>query len=296
VHALLSAQTRQFGELLAVVKEQASQPSTAAVLAEQIKQKDLLDHQQWRRERASCKMTAALLFKTRDEAKIDADAQLIVSLCQSDDPAFTPEQVMALSAGCFSSLNREHYATLVLRVRDPAERVKLHNWLVAESYGEDWVASYGHQVALLTWPLFPNHSKFQALNAFLLASVGTGAVGGGSSRRDPAARYFRSVPGMAVGGAVLLPCVPGPDGQGYVVDVQPIADAFVARDTAVQPLVSRVAALERSLSRVQSAPAVFAPQVAAIVPPAKPTPKKPKKPKGGAAGGDPDEPDFQPVQ
>jgi hypothetical protein len=140
------------------------------------------------------------------------------------------------------------YASIVLSVADLQDRVRHHNWYVAQSLGEQWVSQHGAAVDKLTEPLFPPVPAFAALNAKLLTEAGQSTVSGGAARYlEPSAAPKPGKKPAASGGAYPLQVVP--DGQGgHVVDLQVVSDAYSRLQAQVAELTKSNAEMRAQLA------------------------------------------------
>jgi hypothetical protein len=151
-------------------------------------------------------------------------------LARAKAKLLTRDDVMGLTFWLHGSeAMRAVYCSIVLANADQAERIRHHNWFVAQAMGEEWLSQHGKAVARLQEPLFPPVQGYEQLNAQLLNdALGSGTVTGAGffmERKGAAPKAAPKKDGPVTGGAIPLPVVP--DGQGgHAVDAQVIADAL----------------------------------------------------------------------
>jgi hypothetical protein len=170
-------------------------------------------------------------------------------LARAKNALITREDVMLLTFSLFGTgPTRDVYASIVLSVADLQDRVRHHNWYVAQSLGEQWVSQHGAAVDKLTEPLFPPVPAFAALNAKLLTEAGQSTVSGGAARYlEPSAAPKPGKKPAASGGAYPLQVVP--DGQGgHVVDLQVVSDAYSRLQAQVAELTKSNAEMRAQLA------------------------------------------------
>jgi hypothetical protein len=163
-----------------------------------------------------------------------------------------------------SEATRAVYCSIVLAIADQAERIRHHNWFVAQAMGEEWLSQHGKAVARLQEPLFPPVHGYEQLNAQLLNDASlSGTVTGGSyflERKGAAPKAAPKKDGPVTGGATaqgghpMVPVHADPHGVPYV-DLQNVSDAFSQRDALQQhttaqfdTVLKRLAVVEKELA------------------------------------------------
>jgi hypothetical protein len=168
----------------------ADKDAVSAALVAHFVDADALKLDPWRAERKKAKRFAeqALSLSYESDALESAKAGQLTA----DEVITLTYTLYATEEKTMKILNR-----LLLEKRG-MERIRIHNWYVAEALGEDWLTSNGEAVAKLAFPLFPPRPEYSTLNKRLLLSVSSDVVGGGqspSAANGPASMYAQPVPG-----------------------------------------------------------------------------------------------------
>jgi len=119
----------------------------------------------------------------------------------------------------FGSEDDLRFFSALLCREQACDRVRAHNFFVAEQLGPDFLAQYGPQLLELEFPLFPSDDRFSAVNQRLLREVRE-VSGGATPHKTPS--VYRG-DGILVGGSVL-PVIQSE--AGPVVDVSVVEAAF----------------------------------------------------------------------
>jgi len=125
-----------------------------------------------------------------------------------------------------------------------ADRIRIHNFVVASAREESFLRMHGEALQGLAFPLFPAARVFAALNEKLLVEVvpcGGRApkAAGGTAKQRPSVYAART----DVDGGGALPVVPADNGS-WVVDTTPIENAFGEIFSTLNALGEEVRALK----------------------------------------------------
>lgn len=252
---------------LATALMSCQRPNDSAALAAHFARETAFKYEPWRATREKyarfIDSTTTSQAPERRQAIIDMAKQHLLS---ADD-------VMYVTYSMFGDDRARAVFAATVMQKTGIERIRTHNWFVAQGYGEQWTTDNGEAIERLTLPLFPALPEFRSLNAELLRA---GVSGGGSDERGRrlfAAReeLYRdptvttpAVPasGTTQGGAPFIPV--GQDQQGQLVaDCDSVARAFETHAALMTDIQRRVEAVERrgqwsrrgrGLAHAQSAP------------------------------------------
>ena len=151
----------------------------------------------------------------------------------------TPDDIIAGHYLLFGG-NIQFYACLMYR-KSPAEKLKMHNWLIAEALGETFLQQWGPHLSNMPWPLFPPVEELQGMNDTLMKeATASGAIsGGGTTKKVP------SVYKKVTGGTYHVPVDQG------LVDLTPVETAFGAQQQQQWQLVQQIKNLETKVASLQ---------------------------------------------
>jgi hypothetical protein len=239
----LALSALEIAKLLAEVEgARPNKADPAAVIAEEAQLTRLRTREPWRLDLDNA------AEERLDVAKQTQAEQQALFLSLAKAKGLTGDDVMAMTYALYG--NREamgFYAHVIMRKTGLA-RVKAHNMYVASARPD--AASFQHAdgalLVHLPVPLFPPTAEFAGLTATLLReyslwleSAGIPRGGEGSARGFTSALY--ATRRATVEGGGTLPVVPSTDGQGWVVDVTPVEEAFHSVFTTLNALATEVA-------------------------------------------------------
>lgn len=143
----------------------------------------------------------------------------------------TPADAFSANYALFGSQDAQKFF-LTISLLPYTERMRMHNFFIANSCGNDFLTTFGEQLISLQFPLFPPLPSLRALNIKLLTE---GRTNGGSTR-EPYPSVFR----QETEGGMVLPVQTDEAGRSFV-DVAAIEQAFSQLNDAVRELRTRVA-------------------------------------------------------
>ncbi len=220
-----------------------TQPSTSVtaaaeatrMMADHLQQQEIFRREPWRATLKTARAQYEAMEAATNQHVLDTFRD------QAKNQMLCPDEVMAMTYlmygnGCAAKV----YAQMVMQYQG-LERVRRHNWFVADHLDEQWMTANGDRIDGLQWPLFPPVPEFSALNTMILRN--TEGVTGGAAGGTAMPRCFRAGP---VGGAVHVPI--DVDGHGnYAANVTEIAEAFNRLKREVADSKREIADLRRQL-------------------------------------------------
>lgn len=141
------------------------------------------------------------------EASAAADSNVADTLSElAKAQRFGPDEAMILTYLAYGGEEDRRFFLHLLAHTSESDRLKFHNFHVAENNGSGFLEANGAKIAHLRWPLFPPGPKFAALNARLLNSE----TGGDATKTTPRPNVFRQ---DSTGGEAFLPIQQREDGS-----------------------------------------------------------------------------------
>ena len=231
--------------LAAPIQVQAAhteQGDASTALAEHLKEESLLRREPWRahlRHFAGINATlAAAQVEHVRQTFLDAAKNALLS----------EEDVMAGTYLLYGDAHATKIFAQILLQRQGLERVRHHNWFVAQHLGEQWLATYGPRVDALVWPLFPPVPEFSALNSALVQNAG---VSGGDAPTQRRPKCFRAPRNDGPQGGGTLPVFLAPDGAPYV-DTGVVETAFANAAGETAALRAQISTLQAAVKRLSA--------------------------------------------
>ena len=181
------------------------------------------------------------LTTTLQERRIQFEAKLKHGMC-------TPEEATEAIYGLYATEREKEQRTAALVTMTTPQLMTAHNWAIADKHGDLFVATYGHLITNLPWPLFPPHCGLDGYNLKLLDDYANGSIEGGAGKRDriiqPRTSVFKRA-GRIDGG-----CSGIEGGEYYVPVVNGTVDL-----TPVEEMINFHTQQLHELSRMQEAAA-----------------------------------------
>lgn len=163
---------------------------------------------------------------------------------QCKNGMLSPDDMLTLSyLICGGVEDRLLYAGAMLRF-DRKERIKTHNFHVANEIGEAFLATHGKTISRMPWPLFPQSKSLAATNLRLLQEAS--ALTGGALEQAPVPSVFRQPP--PTGGEYWAPVVSV--GENAAVDLTNVEDAVKAMQAEIARLQQQIRNLPRTRAHV----------------------------------------------
>ena len=196
----------------------------------------------WRASRDAHRAALQGLMREPEVSK-ERHRKLAIDLARNHE--LTPREVMELSYSIFGSdYDRIFYNNILLN-KHGADRVRAHNWYLAELQGDQFIDQFGERIQGLAWPLFPtNEEAFSSLNTRLLS----GAIEGAGEPHEVPAVYKQQRDDL-LGGETIVPVLPN-----GTIDITFVETAFKTLEQQVTNSNLGMQQLQQQLQALQSSP------------------------------------------